>query len=74
MQAILAYDRRVSKETVYKLLIYIHKKGCGKKHIEGSLDVCRLTFLYFLHAAACLISPMAFQSQRGLWGLPPPEP
>ena len=26
MQAILAYDRRVSKETVYKLLIYIHKK------------------------------------------------
>ena len=34
-----AYDRRASDETMYKILIYIHKT-CGEKHIKEFLNVC----------------------------------
>jgi hypothetical protein len=68
-----AYDRCASDEIMYKLLSYIHK-NMRKKHIKGSFDGCRLTFISFFDAVAYLISPIVFQNQRGLWGLPPPEP
>ena len=44
-----AYDRRASNETMYKMLIYIHK-NVRKKHIEGSLDVYTPDIYLFVHA------------------------
>jgi hypothetical protein len=57
-----AYNRRVSDETVYKSLNYIHKNA-RKKYIKGLLDVYTPDIYLFIHAAAYLISPIIFQTQ-----------
>src|SRR5580698_6310511 len=44
-----AYDRRASDETMYKMLIYIHK-NVRKKHIGEFLDVCTPNIDLFVHA------------------------
>jgi hypothetical protein len=52
-----AYDRRASDETMYKMLIYIHKRA-ERSILGNSLTSARLTLISLFS----LISPMGFQA------------